>query len=128
MRSQVENVMNKKDRAWVRLMEAGHWLGCHQMPERSFVVGDYQFPLCARCTGVLLGEIIGITGICLGYRLKWYVIALFIAIMGIDWFVQYLEILLSTNKRRLVTGTFCGIGVTYCYFYLIRWIVSLGWR
>jgi uncharacterized membrane protein len=25
---------------------------CHQLPERSFFLGDRQFPVCARCTGL----------------------------------------------------------------------------
>jgi len=25
---------------------------CHQNPERSFFLGDFQFFLCARCTGI----------------------------------------------------------------------------
>ena len=29
------------------------------MPERSFFFGEYQFPLCARCTGVLVGYMLG---------------------------------------------------------------------
>jgi uncharacterized membrane protein len=27
---------------------------CHQRPERSFFVDGYQFPVCARCTGLYL--------------------------------------------------------------------------
>ena len=108
--------MNRKDKAWINLMKIGNWLGCHQMENRSFSFAGYQFPICARCTGVLLGEIIGVLSICLGYRPKFYVIALFVAIMGIDWLLQYLEILLSNNKRRMITGILCGIGITYIYF------------
>ena len=121
----MENVMNKKDKLWIKLMDIGHWLGCHQMESRSFSFHGYQFPLCARCTGVLLGEIIGIICICIGIRLKWSLIIVFIGIMGLDWFIQYLEVLCSNNYRRLVTGTLCGIGVTYCYFYAIRFIFTL---
>ncbi|MGG7175281.1 DUF2085 domain-containing protein [Clostridium neonatale] len=25
--------------------------GCHQLPDRSFFIRSYQFPICARCTG-----------------------------------------------------------------------------
>jgi len=28
---------------------------CHQMPERSFSIGEAQFPLCIRCTALLVG-------------------------------------------------------------------------
>jgi uncharacterized membrane protein len=34
-----------------------HVLGlfCHQLPERSLVISGVQFPLCIRCTAMLLG-------------------------------------------------------------------------
>ena len=37
-------------------MRAGAATGCHQLPERSFFFRQYQFPVCARCCGVLIGE------------------------------------------------------------------------
>lgn len=33
---------------------------CHRMPERSFHFRGKQFPLCARCTGIMIGYIIGL--------------------------------------------------------------------
>lgn len=35
-------------------------LVCHQLPERSFHVAGMQFPVCARCTGLYLGGIVGV--------------------------------------------------------------------
>jgi uncharacterized membrane protein len=32
---------------------------CHQLPDRSFHVGDAQLPVCARCAGLYLGAAIG---------------------------------------------------------------------
>lgn len=40
-----------------KLMVFGQNMGCHQMPERSFFIRGKQFPVCARCTGVFLGNI-----------------------------------------------------------------------
>lgn len=31
---------------------------CHRRPERSFRVGNRQFPICARCTGIFLGALV----------------------------------------------------------------------
>lgn len=120
--------MNKKDKVWIKLMNIGHVLGCHQMESRSFSIGGYQFPLCARCTGVLIGELIGIGCIICGLRISWITILIFIAIMGIDWFIQYIELRMSNNYRRFVTGTFCGFAVTYVYFYIIIWGIRLAQR
>src|SRR5512143_415614 len=33
---------------------------CHQLPERSFFMHEHQTPLCARCTGMYLGFLVGV--------------------------------------------------------------------
>ena len=33
---------------------------CHNLPERTYVVGGHALPLCARCTGVYLGLALGL--------------------------------------------------------------------
>lgn len=33
---------------------------CHQLPDRSFFWGDWQFPVCARCTGLYLSAVVGV--------------------------------------------------------------------
>ncbi len=117
--------MESLDKIWIDLMEYGDHLGCHQMPERSFFICGYQFPVCARCTGVIAGYLLSIICIICGARPDYYAVALMIAIMGIDWGIQRIGILKSTNIRRLITGISGGVGVTYFYFYLIRFIVLL---
>lgn len=91
-------------------MKIGHFCGCHQMPERSFFLKDYQFPVCARCMGVYLG---GILGLILYWFIKPNMLVSIIccAIMFLDWEIQYKEILKSTNLRRLITGTLAGYGL-----------------
>jgi len=32
---------------------------CHQLPERSFHLGEFQLPVCARCLGIYAGLAIG---------------------------------------------------------------------
>ncbi|RGF93239.1 DUF2085 domain-containing protein [Ruminococcus sp. AM54-1NS] len=41
-------------------MKLGASAGCHQRPDRSFFFHGWQFPVCARCTGVLAGQLVGI--------------------------------------------------------------------
>ena len=36
---------------------------CHQIPERSFYWGAVQFPVCARCTGLYLGGVVGMLAV-----------------------------------------------------------------
>jgi uncharacterized membrane protein len=33
---------------------------CHQLPERSFYWGQWQFPVCSRCTGLYLSAVVGL--------------------------------------------------------------------
>lgn len=117
--------MNKKLSLWMKLMSFGHRLGCHQMSSRSFFVKGYQLPVCARCSGVICGEILAIIFILLSITMKWWVMILFLLPMGIDWGLQYLNIFPSTNTRRLITGTLGGIGLTYIYYLIIKTIVIL---
>ena len=115
---------DKSVNIWLKLMRFGDRIGCHQKPERSFFFKGYQFPVCARCTGVIIGEVIAI--ICLFFlALKWWFSLLFLIPMGIDWGLQYLKILESSNYRRLITGLLGGFGLTYIYYFIIKSIVSL---
>lgn len=111
--------MNKKDEKWVSLMEYGHRIGCHQMPARSFFYKGYQFPVCARCTGVIIGEIICIITILVNIKLSIILYTVLLLIMGLDWFIQYINILESNNIRRLITGILGGFGLTGIYYYVI---------
>ena len=117
--------MNKSDLIWIKLMNLGHRLGCHQMEERSFHFKGYQFPVCARCTGVFVGEIIAIILLLLGIKINIFVSIALLLIMGFDWFIQYKKLLQSTNIRRLITGTLAGIGLTFIYYYLIVFIINI---
>ncbi len=43
---------------------------CHQIPERSFVLGGRPLPLCARCTGTFLGALVGLVAVVLRRRVR----------------------------------------------------------
>lgn len=109
--------MNKKDRnynkannlRWKKLMYLGGRIGCHQMPERSFFIHGYQFPLCARCTGLLIGYIISIA--------TWYLVdisplcsAIICIPLVVDGITQYIHWRESNQVLRLITGVLCGVG------------------
>ncbi len=82
---------------------------CHQRPDRSFFIRGRQFPVCARCTGVYIGEFAAL----LSYRFIKPPAALcivFCAVMLADWLIQFFKIRESTNFRRLITGLLCGYG------------------
>lgn len=91
------------------IFQLGKIAGCHQRADRSFFVKGKQFPVCARCTGVLIGYCIGSVLFCF-YRFPVWLNILFCAIMFVDWLIQSIGWKESTNIRRLITGIICGIG------------------
>lgn len=120
--------------AWLKFTPPGFWeklsaLGysvCHQMTARSFHVDGHSFPLCARCTGMYLGAMVG-----LAYHLGWgrrssfpplpimYILAFFVAAFGIDGinsFTQFLpwakHLYETTNLTRLISGTGMGVVIS----------------
>jgi len=106
------------------LLELGQKSGCHQKAERCFHFRGYQFPVCARCTGVFIGNI----GAVIGYFIYIPYYPLLIAGCGllfIDWWLQFLNILESTNVRRVITGTIGGYSLTLLYLLGIRIIIQL---
>lgn len=86
------------------------------MPERSFFIKGFQFPVCARCTGVIIGELISLMLILFGCKLSTFFSLLLLMPMGIDWGIQYLKICMSNNLRRLITGVLGGFALTYIYY------------
>lgn len=45
-------------------------------------------------------------------------------IMFFDWFIQYINIKESTNKRRFVTGLIGGFGYSTLHLYLYKFIIE----
>ena len=112
---------------------------CHRISERSFHIGNYQLPLCARCSGMYLGAVIGlvfqsILGWKRGKTPHWSILAvlavLFLA-FGIDGANSYLYLLkqvspgilpkipniyIPNNTLRLLTGSGMGLGIAVMLF------------
>lgn len=102
----------------------GDHSGCHQIPERCFCIKGYTFPLCARCTGVFIGQTSFFLLFLFHIRPALTVCLLALSIMGIDWGLQYIKILPSTNMRRFFSGISGGYGVFGIYYHIFKLIVS----
>lgn len=83
---------------------------CHQLPERSFHFKGFQFPLCARCTGILIGMVIIAPIISIFTIGNIFVSLAFILLMVFDGTLQLTTKYTSNNRRRLVTGICAGYG------------------
>lgn len=102
-----------KIKIWAFFMRLGDRCGCHQREDRSFKIKGYQFPVCSRCTGILTGQIIGIIIYILKIRIPIYISILFLAVMFIDWYIQFKKIKESTNMRRFLTRKFGWYSTNY---------------
>jgi uncharacterized membrane protein len=107
------------DNIWVNMMNAGAIYGCHQKPERSFFIKGYQFPVCARCAGILFIKPIAWLLNCIADIPSWGSIFLIIP-MAVDGTLQYLLKTESTNKRRFITGLFGGFAISTLRINLIK--------
>lgn len=103
---------------WSIAMKCGSLI-CHQKQERSFFFHCYQFPVCARCTGIIIGSIITI--LCLIFNIEISLLVSFILIMpmAFDWLIQFFRIKESTNIKRLVLGIIGGFGLSFFYYQII---------
>jgi len=104
---------------------------CHRIDLRSFHLGDRPLPLCARCTGMHLGALLG-----LGYQAVFsrrrtglpplwisIVLGLFavgFAFDGLNSFASLIPglptLYTPTNSLRLFTGTGMGLGIAAMLF------------
>lgn len=115
----------KAIKIWAKLMNAARYTGCHQMPERSFFVCGYQFPVCARCTGVLLGQLISYALVAFRIILNPFLALALLFVMTLDWGIQFLTIKESTNSRRFATGICGGVGITFIFVNIILFCYRL---
>ena len=109
---------------WIKLMDiARKYWGCHQFPERSFFFRGYQFPVCARYTGIMIGYIVSIILLLCKVFFSWKLSAAFLLFMLIDAGLQYQFGVMSTNNRRLLSGMLFGIGFWELIACIIRSII-----
>lgn len=113
----------KKISLWKIMMKIGKKMGCHQKSERSFFYKNYQFFLCARCTGILIGSFSALL-ISLFY-INIFLNIIFMFIMILDGSIQYLNIYKSTNIRRLITGLLAGYGLVSTMIYVFLMIINI---
>lgn len=90
---------------------------CHQRPDRSFFFHGKQFPVCARCMGLLLGYAAGVVLAVLtkgnGYKI-WWVLVLPMLVDGVLQLVWNVE---SNNIRRVITGFLAGNGNNILFYF-----------
>ena len=105
------------------LFNAAQKAGGHQLARRSFFYRGYQFPMCARCTDVLIGYLLGIP-LFYTYFCNYSFYVILCATMFLDWYLQNRRIKESTNLRRLVTGIMGGWGTISLTIICVNFILK----
>ncbi len=95
---------------------------CHRIPERSFFYKGKQFPICARCTGILVGYFLAIALIIIHTEINFLWSVIFLIPLVIDGFGQLYNKWVSNNPRRFVTGILAGISTIM----IIKNLAQLG--
>lgn len=115
---------------------------CHRIAVRSFLLGERALPLCARCSGMYLGALLG-----LGYQSILFrrragmppksvlvVFGLFVVAFGIDGVNSYFHLFPGftgiyepQNWLRLLTGTGMGLALAGMVFPAFNQTVWRGW-
>lgn len=124
---------------------------CHRIPERSFHIGERALPLCARCSGMFFGAVIGLTFQAIVSRRRggtphWSVIVvmgLMVVAFGIDGSNSYLYLIKQTypgmleqianlyipnNTLRLLTGTGMGLGMATALYPAFTQTIWREWK
>lgn len=98
---------------------------CHQKPERSFFIKGVQFPVCARCTGFIVGLVLVSPIVCALWVGNMYLSIGLGLLMLIDWGLQALKILPSDNVRRFITGMGFGYAYVSSIIHIIKMLIYL---
>lgn len=105
--------------------DAAGYAVCHRIAARSFWIGNRQTPLCARCSGMFLGALLGIVYLArFGKRAGMpkmkvlIVLGAFLIAFAVDGGNSYLHFIPNApalyqpeNWLRLLTGTGVGLGI-----------------
>lgn len=104
---------------------------CHRIELRSFFIGERQMPLCARCSGMYLGAMLGLLyQRAIGSRRRgsppWYVIltasvlVLTFILDGLNSFFSFIptapHLYQPNNTLRLISGTGMGLAIAIALF------------
>lgn len=115
---------------------------CHRIDLRSFHLGERQIPLCARCTGMYLGAMLGLIYQAVTGRRRakmppkqvLFVLGLLVIAFGIDGLNSYLHlfpfapsIYQPQNWLRLLTGTGMGLVIAAAIYPAINQTFWKDW-
>ena len=100
--------------------------GCHQNPDRSFFFKGKQFPICARCTGELIGIVVTPFIYVLIKEIPIWIFFILLIPLVIDGTVQAKTKYESNNSKRVCTGFLFGIGLMMLFILSTKYCFMFG--
>lgn len=115
---------------------------CHRISTRSYFLGDRQLPLCARCSGMYLGALVGLIYQTRPGRLGrmparkiLLVLGMFLVAFAVDGINSFLHLYPNIpglyepkNWLRLLTGTGVGLGISAVLMPIFNQTVWKNWN
>lgn len=115
---------------------------CHRIPERSFTIGDRQMPMCARCSGLFLGAMLGLAiQLRQGRKGKMpsFPVAIFFGVLALAWVLDGLNsfamltpvlpsVYQTQNWTRLATGTGMGLAISALLYPAYIQTMFINWE
>jgi len=74
---------------------------------------------------LLIGQPLMLIFYLVGFNIPTPISLGFLGLMFIDWFIQYINLLPSSNPRRLITGLLAGAGLCNLYILAFTYLLSL---
>lgn len=104
------------------------FFGCHARADRSFFFRGKQFPICARCTGELLGMICAIIMSMFHYRITILWCIVMVLPLLFDGVIQLITRYESNNIKRIITGFLFGIAFIFMLIHFHTFMMDIIYK
>ena len=99
---------------------------CHRLPDRTFCVKGHYFPVCSRCTGLIIGSFSFFPFLYydyIQYSLNLLIFSVLIMFPTfIDGYTQLIGLRESNNILRFFTGLLGGLGLVIFMMMFLRFL------
>jgi uncharacterized membrane protein len=113
------------DRIVIGLEKLTAIVPCHRKKDRSVSIYGRSLPLCARCTGILIGYLLFPFLLIFMLNLPIWLGILLNIPMAADGWTQKMHFRESNNTLRMTTGILCGCGQSILIVSISHWIITL---
>ena len=120
----MEDLIVIADQIVIKLKWLMDFVPCHRMKSRSLTIKGHTLPLCARCTGILLGYLFFPLLFLFELNFPLWLGGALNLPMVLDGWTQKRKLRLSNNPLRLTTGIISGFGQSIIIVSISQGIIS----